>query len=146
MTRRSALALALVLVLGCRGDEIPDFWGLRLGMTATDVRDRFTAKNGSFKAETAADDYTIRWTPKEPADDSPREVELAFHMGSLVAITAKIPEASAFAKGPPFVITKRSALKRSPSTAGLVDVELLARDCPTHRSRSEAIVDEASRR
>jgi hypothetical protein len=144
------LALALVLFLvGCRSETVPDVYGVRLGMTASDVRDRFTGAGGNFKADVAADDYSIRWTVgadttvrAKNGEPNPLDVELAFHMGSLVAIIAHVPSDAAIAKGPTYALTKGSVMKRESSGAATT-ITVLARDCPTHKAQAEKLVDES---
>ncbi len=157
MTRALAACLAAfaaLVLLACRADGIPDVYGVRLGMTASDVRDRFTGTGGTFKADVAADDYSIRWTPGPDAKleakgggPNPLSVEFAFHMGSLVAIVARVPADAPVASGPTYVVTKAGVLKRAPAepSSGLagVAIDVLARDCPTHKARAEALVAEA---
>lgn len=154
MTRALAAFLAIVaalVVVGCRADEVPDVYGVRLGMTASDVRDRFTGTGGTFKADVAADDYSIRWTPGPDAalrakggGPNPLSVEFAFHMGSLVAISARVPADAPLAKGATYVVTKRSVMKRAANAdGGGVAIDVLARECPTHKARAEAIAAEA---
>lgn len=145
-----AVFAALVLLVACRTDTIPDVYGIRLGMTASDVRDRFTATGGTFKADVAADDYSIRWTPGPDATleakgggPNPLAVDFAFHMGSLVAISARVPADAPIATGPTYVVTKGSVLKRAPTEPSGVGIDVLARDCPTHKARAEAIVHES---
>lgn len=149
MRRALAVLAALAVLLACRADTIPDVYGVRLGMTASDVRDRFTATGGTFKADVAADDYSIRWTPGSDAtlrakggDANPLSVDFAFHMGSLVAIDARVPADATVAKGPTYVVSKSSVMKRTADAEG-VAIDVFARDCPTHKARAEAIVTEA---
>lgn len=155
MTRARAVVFAalaaLLLLVGCSKDTVPDVYGIRLGMTASDVRDRFTATGGTFKADVAADDYTIHWTPGSDAtakakggEPNPLAVDFDFHMGSLVAIQARVPEDAAVGKGPAYVVTKSSVMKRAKVDPSGVTVDVLARDCPTHKAKAEAIVTESS--
>lgn len=143
--------VALALASGCRSEGVPDFYGVRLGMTASDVRDRFTATGGTFKADVAADDYSIRWTPgadgnlrAKDGGPNPLTVDFAFHMGTLVAIEARVPDDAPVAKGPPYVVTKSSVLRRAKGEPSGIELDVFARDCPAHKAKAEAIVAESS--
>lgn len=160
LTRRAALlgvVAAAVFTGGCRPREIPDFYGVRLGMSPRDVRDRFSPSGGTWKSDAMADDYAIAWAPpRSPAPADPLEATFEFHMGILVAIRAKVPPSAAPAKGPSYVVTKGGVLRRletrptneSPGVASVpyTYIDVLARDCPTHHAEAEGFVTAAEQR
>lgn len=133
-----ALALGLSLAAGCSRAEVPDFYGVRLGMVPRDVRDRFHAGAGTFTSEAAKDDYAIRWTKDPGAVASVDLATFEFHMGSLVAVRADLPASEAFAQGEPLVVTKSAVLARD-RKGDAVHVDLLARDCPTHAAEAKKL-------
>lgn len=153
MIRPSALvraALVAVVLSACSGETIPDVYGVKLGMTASDVRDRFRGAGGAFKADVAADDYAIRWTRGEAkttasGEPNPLVVTFEYHMGTLVAIRARVPSDAPIAKGSSVVTSKSAVLARTPGealdggVAGTVEVDVLARDCPTHKTEAESL-------
>lgn len=154
LSRRAALVGTVAMVLGgCASKEIPDFYGVRLGMSPRDVRDRFTPTGGSWKSDAMADDYGITWEPpKAPAPADPLEAKFEFHMGILVAIRAKVPPSARVAQGARYVVTKGAVLRRLetrptnesatpvPTPAPYTYIDVLARDCPTHHAEAQGFV------
>ena len=153
LTRRAALlgVVAATLLSGCAPKEIPDFYGVRLGMSPRDVRDRFSPTGGTWKSDAMADDFAIAWEPsKSPAPADPLEAKFEFHMGILVAVRAKVPPAVAVAQGPAYVVTKAGVLRRletrptnespGPAPTPYTYIDILARDCPTHHAEAEGFV------
>lgn len=131
---------AALLFVACSHAEVPDFYGVRLGMVPRDVRDRFTPSGGSWANEAAKDDYAITWAPPANAShESPTRATFEFHMGSLVAVRADLPADAPFARGDALVVSKSTVLKRTP-TNGTVHVDMLARDCPTHADEAKRLV------
>ncbi|CAN5267331.1 hypothetical protein BH09MYX1_BH09MYX1_49560 [soil metagenome] len=162
MTARVAALFVLLAFFGlsaCQGETMPDVYGLRLGMTASDVRDRFWGTGGSFKADVAADDYAIHWTPgasteaKDPSGKStafepnPTAMTFEFHMGTLVAVRGQVPAGASIAHGAEYVTTKSAVLHRAAVPGGgNVSIDLLARDCPTHKAEADRFVSAAKAR
>jgi hypothetical protein len=154
LSRRAALVgMAAAFLGGCASKEITDFYGVRLGMSPRDVRDRFSPAGGTWKSDAMADDYAIVWEPSKthaPAD--PLEAKFEFHMGILVAIRAKVPPSAAVAQGARYVVTKGAVLRRletrptnesatpAPTPAPYTYIDILARDCPTHHAEAQGFV------
>ena len=73
-------------------------------------------------------------------------------MGILVAIRAKVPPSVAVAQGDRYVVTKGGVLRRletrttnesaapAPPAAPYTYIDVLARDCPTHRAEAQGFV------
>ncbi len=137
------VTLALVAPVACSDRRIPDFHGVRLGMTPSEVRDRFDLK-GSFGVEAAAanDDVGMRFTPA--SHESVASAKFEFHMGALVAVRADVDESDASASGDEVVVTRGAVLHRSPIDKSVrppvVHVDWLSRDCPTHKVEADSLV------
>lgn len=143
VTRRAALlgVAAAVFLGGCTTQEIPDLYGVRLGMSPRDVRDRFSPTGGTWKSDALGDDYSISWeapTPARPGD--PLQAKFEFHMGILVAVRARVPSSAALAQGAEYAVTKGAVLRRVEAATHETDLDLLARDCPTHHDEAQAFV------
>jgi len=135
------LVLALIFA-ACSHPDVPDFYGVRLGMAPRDVRDRFSAGAGTWTSDAVKDDYAIRWTPGEGGSpQAPETATFEFHTGALVAVRADIPSGAAFASGDQLVVTKVAVLQRARDGAH-VHVDLLARDCPTHAAEARKLAGE----
>ena len=122
---------ALLAAMGC-GPSAPDpILGVRLGMTPTQVRERFgTAVRGTFRSEAMGEDLALVWTPDEP-DASVRSARHEFHVGQLVAMRLVMDPSAPAARGPAMELTEVSILTRERADEG-VEVTWLARSCPTH--------------
>jgi hypothetical protein len=133
--------MVLAVLLGCvglanlRGTLEPvAFHGIRLGLVARDVRDRFTL-SGVWQA--AGDE--LSWTATD-AQQTVREAHFEFHMGSLVALRARLAPGDEAAAGEPLRTTRASLLARFSRADGDVDVVLVARDSPTQASEVVRLV------
>lgn len=133
------LALMLTVLVACGDPRIADFHGVRLGMTAREVRDRFEVA-GTFTVETAAanDDVVMEFSPAQPQPVSAAKFE--FHMGALVAVRADVKDNDPAAKGASTVVTRSAVLHREQKSAD-VHVDWLARDCPTHKAEAERLAN-----
>jgi hypothetical protein len=132
-------AFALMLAFGLLGAEAcsspsTNFHGVKLGMTPGDVRQRFLAPPGSWKA-TSGEEMILDYSPE--AGTVPK-VRFEFHSGMLVAIRATVAKQDPVASGSR-EITPGSVIVREPSG---VEVALvwLSRDCPTHKDEAERLV------
>lgn len=138
MTR--GLALAALLALAACDKGPPTFHGVELGMTPRDVRDRFDVK-GKFEVEpSSGDDFTMKLTPD--SGSTVKAARFEFHGGALVAVRADVTATDPADKGDAFVVSRSAVLHRvrTPESA---HVDLVARDCPTHRVEAEKLVQEA---
>ena len=138
----TAWAIALVVIAGVGGCEKrpPTFHGVELGMVPRDVRDRFDVK-GKFEVEpSSGDDYTMKFTPEKGSTVTAAAFE--FHGGALVAVRADVTATDPSDRGDAFVVTTSAVLHRERSPE-LAHVDLIARDCPTHRAEAEKLVHEA---
>lgn len=152
------LALATALGAACtRGAAVPDFYGVRLGMTPNEVRTHFTPP-GSFASKATPDDYAMTWEPKATGPRDPYEASFEFHDGILVAVRARIPEDAEFAKGEHIIVSTATVLRRSPARAtqegavptdgprAWVQIDELARTCPTHAAEANRIIQQSRSR
>ena len=134
------LLLAALLALAACDKRPPTFHGVELGMAPRDVRDRFDVK-GKFEVEpSSADDFTMKLEPNPGSTVTAAQFE--FHAGALVAVRADVTASDPADKGETFVVTKSAVLHRV-RRPDLAHIDLVARDCPTHRAEAEKLVNEA---
>jgi len=143
------LLLAAALSLGACEKRPPSFHGVVLGLAPRDVRDRFDVK-GKFEVQPShrpegaapgeADDFTMTLTPSDAS--SVRAAQFEFHGGALVAVRADVAPSDPADRGDAFEISKFAVLHRV-RLADHAHIDLVARDCPTHRAEAEKLVSEA---
>lgn len=128
----SAFSLA-VAVLGDR-DPRPTVWGVRLGMTATEVRERVEERGpGAWSTHLESGDWVLeRSTDRERAS-------FELHDGQLVAVRIEGPIAVDLPATPPYELTDGSVLVRV-ARGDRVETTLLSRACPTHHDEAEELV------
>jgi hypothetical protein len=130
--------LVCVALVRCRSVyDASDFHGVRLGFAARDVRDRFPLR-GAWQA--SSDE--LSWTPSDGVQ-TVREVHFEFHMGSLVAVRARLSPRDESARGGPLQTTAATLVARTPRSDGDVDLFLVARDCPTHAAEVARLLGSA---
>jgi hypothetical protein len=114
---------------------------VRLGMTPRDVRERFEPGGaGTWQTRVGAgEDTALEWTSHDEAAKVPT-ARFEFHLGMLVAVRARVKEP---AKAEHVETTARTVTWTKPSASGGSDVVSLARDCPTHKEESDALVSRA---
>jgi hypothetical protein len=118
-------ALAFSLHSGNTGD----IRGVRLGLSASDTRDRFVAPGPGTWTSAAEPEPVLRWAP----DDAASPVHAAtFHQGMLVAIRLRVAPGAHEAAGPPLELSRSSLTSRGAEPGGDVAVTQLSRSCPTH--------------
>jgi len=153
VTSRFLVVLALALV-GCSERRIPDFHGVRLGMTPREVRDRFDV-HGDFAVAPAAanDDVTMRFSPiAAPAAQQVTVAEqvtvtsaqFEFHMGVLVAVRADVTAPDAASSGDATVATRAEVLHRERKDGG-AHIDWLSRECPTHTAEANRLARAAGK-
>jgi hypothetical protein len=128
--------VALLVVIGCHDDHMPDFHGIALGMTPREVRDHIDI-HGAFEIEPTTDDFKMSLTPSTGATVTSAQFE--FHMGALVAVRAEVTAPDAFAKGETLVVTRAAVLHRVRS-GPTTHIDILARDCPTHAGETDRLL------
>jgi hypothetical protein len=135
-----ALALGVVVARSFGHGSEPDlggFHGVRLGMTASQVRERFEQPAlGAWQSlpTTGAGDVVLAWH----AAKGPAEATFELHNGMLVAVRAAVDAADIDAKRPK-VEASRAVVRMHEDEGDHVRVTLLARDCPTHHAEAERI-------
>jgi hypothetical protein len=108
--------------------------GVRLGMTADDVRARIDAREpGEWSSSVVAGDWVLE---HRVADEAAR---FEIHEGQLVAIRVEGPTSADLPSEPRFEVTPGSILVREPDRTR-VRITLLSRACPTHHEEAEALV------
>jgi hypothetical protein len=118
-------------------DPRPSIYGVRLGMTADEVRARVDETGpGTWSASAASGDWVLEHT----ADDAHARFEL--HDGQVMAIRVDAPDSSSL-DGPSLEVTDGSVLRREHAGSRIVWT-LLSRACPTHRDEAEALVEAGS--
>lgn len=132
--RGAVLALALA---ACAQTRVPDFHGVRLGMTPREVRDRFDVR-GDFQVSTdsATDDITMRFVPAQAAAVTTAQFE--FHMGALVAVRADVTKADPASSGDETIVTRAEVLHRE-RTGSSTHIDWLSRECPTHAAEAQRL-------
>jgi hypothetical protein len=128
-----SLSIALICV-ACTRHETTEFHGVKLGMTAQDVRARFD-ESGSFRSESEALTLT---TPGKDVTTARFE----FHRGILVAVRASTAR-------PPMGLESGARY----SSGAVVEVSKannafafrwIARDCPAHAEEAETLLRSAT--
>ena len=124
------LGFVCFCLVGCAPPAPEPILGVRLGMTPTQVRDRFDpAGPGTFRSEAMDEDFALVWEPE--ADSAVRGARHEFHLGQLVAMRLTVSEDAPEASGAAILTTDLSVLTRE-SVAEGVAITWLARSCPTH--------------
>ena len=119
--------------------ELGGFHGVRLGMTASQVRERFEEPAlGTWQSlpTTGAGDVVLSWL----AAKGPAEATFELHNGMLVAVRAAVPADDVDAKRPKMEAS-RAVVRTRDVEGDHVRVMLLARDCPTHHAEAERIAE-----
>ncbi len=141
---------AIVMGVACeRGAAEGPLPNVRLGMTPRDVRERFEpGGQGAWQTRiggaggsggAAADDTALEWTSHDPSAKV-SSARFEFHLGMLVAVRARVTEK---VEADRVETTARTVTWRKPAIEGGTDVVSLARDCPTHKEESDALVSRA---
>jgi hypothetical protein len=139
-------ALLRVAIVRSLAGSFVEVRGVRLGMTPSDVRERFVAPapGGAWQAVARGEDFTLEWRPAPPlaqptttsAPDAgggtAQPARFEFHAGILVGVRLVLSSTDPAAHGAPVDVSTASVLARRGRTDGRVEITLLARDCPTH--------------
>jgi len=134
------LLLVAALSLGACDKRPPTFHGVELGMTPRDVRDRFDVKGKFEVAPSSGDDFTMKFEPEKGSTVTTAQFE--FHGGALVAVRSDVTATDPASRGEAFVVSRSAVLHRV-RKPDLAHVDLVARDCPTHRVEAEQLVQQA---
>jgi hypothetical protein len=136
----AALAVFAVIASGVAvasrslSDTRPSIYGVRLGMTADEVRARVDARGeGAWSASAASGD----WVLEHVRGGDRARFEL--HDGQLMAIRIDAI-ASPELDGAPLDVTPSTVLRRQRS-GDRIAWTLLSRACPTHSAEAEALVN-----
>ncbi|MDQ3032906.1 MAG: hypothetical protein M3Y87_10850 [Myxococcota bacterium] len=133
-----ALSALVATIVMPSGPEIPSIRGVRLGMSAEQVRARFEdGAPASWRTEIAGGDLALIRAPGGSLD---RESRFELHNGMLVAIRLDLPDDAPEASGETLAITPGSVTERAPAEPGRVALSVLARDCPTHAEEVSRIL------
>jgi hypothetical protein len=133
------LLLLLTFAPGCRSADVPEFHGVRLGMTARDVRSRFDLP-GTWANETTPS-VALEFSPAVGSRDLAK-ARFEFHSGSLVAVRAESPRALNIAGFETGVhASSGSVIDVAPlSSSGGTTLRWIARDCPVHAAEVTQIL------
>lgn len=137
-----ALAMLIRTIAGSGSpSEMPTIRGVRLGMTADQVRQRFErGAQASWRTEIAGTDMTLIRAAGGSLD---REARFEFHDGMLVAIRMDLPSEAPEASGDRIAISPASVTSRTIILDGRTSLAVLARDCPTHAEEVSRILSDA---
>ncbi len=139
----AAAALALVMPAGwalvrvvARDADPTAALGVRLGMTASDVRRRAALPEGGRWASSTTDDGTLvlDWSHESP-DAEVREARFEVHEGALVAVRATLRDPSlgaSLAGGDRRRTSAEAVSDVQPAPDGSLRFRLVARNCPVH--------------
>jgi hypothetical protein len=120
-------------ILRPEGPDYGTFRGTRLGMTANDVRQKFSEPApGTWRSVPSTEDVIVAWSASKGAE----EARFEFHEGFLVAVRARVVEADPETKHPPLEASEAVVRTREADDAGLVKITILARTCPTHAAEA----------
>ncbi len=135
---RAALALGALAIgawsgglAGCARAPEGEFFGVRLGLSASDTRARFRpAGEGAWQMVTAPAP-ALEWSGSGPGA-LPQRARFEFHQGMLVAARYEVPGEAAAAKGRALEVTPSMVIARRVGEGGGVRVVVLSRACPEH--------------
>ena len=141
------LVFALTFTLGCNDERrLGAFADVRLGMTADEVRSRFSPGGaGAWRIEASpGGEAVLTWgaTAREPVV---RTARFEIHGGILVAVRALVRGEAPKAHGPAVEASHAVVVGRRPEGSDLVTLTILARDCPTHADEARALAASAPR-
>jgi len=138
----AAAALALVLPAGwalvrvaAKDADPTAAFGVRLGMTASDVRARAALPDGVWSTSTTADGTLLLDWSASADDASIRDARFEIHEGALVAIRATLSDPAALPVGEGGDRRMRSAEAVADARShedGTTRYRLVARNCPVH--------------
>ncbi len=116
--------------------------GVRLGMTLSQVRDRFEHPGGWSTA--VGDDglVLLHWSPEGPSEL--REVSFEFHEGLLVALRGKVSGAfrdPSLNGSDPLTVDVAVVRQVTENQDGSRDLLLIARSCPSHRAEVATLLE-----
>lgn len=133
----SSFASVCACALGaaaCGGTNV-DWAGARLGMSASDVRDRFRPGSEGTWSHALEPEPVLRWVAKGP--DAPiKRATFELHAGMLVALTVVGGDLT---KGRAFETTRGSVVARRTGADG-PEVRVISRDCETHRAEVQRLL------
>ncbi len=133
-----SLALASLLFAACTAPDPQRFLGVRLGMSASQVRDNF-ARPGSWEVETSPDGLLhMGWTPIDAADGV-QSAHFELHEGLLVAVRASLADPS-LVVGDPHIELPELVRVLDPGAGDTADFTLIARNCPLHAAEVTALL------
>ncbi len=140
MTRALVFAFAMAVGVSagaaCQGAKpSSDFHGVKLGMTAGDVRQRFQGPKGTWKA-TPGEEMLLDYSPDQGTVPT---VRFEFHSGMLVAIRATLDPHDPSASLLPREVTAGAVIARE-HDGPHVKLTWLSRDCPTHKDEADRLV------
>jgi hypothetical protein len=104
--------------------------GLRLGLSASDTRERFQAPAPGVWSSEANPEPSLRWKADPPSPI--HEAVFEFHQGMLVAIRLSVSAGTPEAAGPPLEVSPARILVRKKEPDGRVSLTVLSRTCPAH--------------
>jgi hypothetical protein len=117
-------------------DPRPSVLGVRLGMTADEVRARVDEAGPSeWSSSVVGGDWVLE------SHRGPRQATFEIHEGQLVAIRVEGPTSSDLPTDPDYEETPGSVLVRR-TEGDTTRITLLSRACPTHRDEAERLVAE----
>ena len=134
-------AVSATVVSSFSAPEPVSIRGVRLGMTAAQIRDRFDRGTAAaWRTEVSGPDLALI---RAPAGELDRETRFEIHAGMLVAIRMDVRDDLPEAEGGPIVTTPASVVARSHPERGRTRISVLARDCPTHAAEVSALLSGA---
>lgn len=132
------------MLVACTRLETEAVPHVKLGMAPKDVRDRFEpGGEGTWHASVgkAADDTAIEWRANDVQASKTKDARFEFHLGMLVAVHATTRDPAPASEQ--VTVTPTTVSVRRAATGGGTEIEVLARDCPTHKDEAERLAKKA---
>jgi len=137
---RGLLFAVVMTLVSCTRVETEAVPHVKLGMAPKDVRDHFEpGGDGTWQTSVgkSADDTAIEWRAKDAQASKTKTARFEFHLGMLVAVRATTNDQAP--SGEQVTATPTTVSVRRPATGGGTEIEVLARDCPTHKDEAERL-------
>ncbi len=139
--------LALAVTVIARRSPVDALHGVRLGMTAPEVRASFDgertgearAARGRWEDAPGCGGDALVWTGDGASSEGVRWGRFEFHDGRLMAARLRVAPTDRSARGEPLVSSSTAVLAREPTEAGAA-VVLLARGCEQHEAEVAALL------
>jgi hypothetical protein len=139
----SLLAIAIGFRIATSRAGQRDFYGVRLGQSANDTRDRFQPNAPGTWTLTQEPEPVFRWAAQSK-DAAVRTATFEFHDGMLVAARYDLAHATEAASGPPLEVLPATLIARDPQPDDRVQLTVISRTCPQHQDEVKRLLARAA--